>query len=158
MKNTLCVYHYYEMYLWVSISRMFVCVCVCCKHYKLKREEKKREKKGTTLSREKFAKAHLSPLMQYVLSFSSFTASMFSLGFLSETSTLRAPFGILTIFVYATKRDVRYIAEKKVIQSCIANCAHNLKIYRFATLFQWIRPAPDCTSFHRLYKCRIYPQ
>lgn len=40
----------------------------------------------------------------------------------------------------------------------MANCEHNLKIYRFATLFQWIHPWPDYTSFHHLYRCRIYPQ
>lgn len=55
----------------------------------------------------KFAEAHLSPLRQYILFFSSRTASMFSLGFLSEMRTLRAPLGIVTIFTYAAKRDER---------------------------------------------------
>lgn len=69
--------------------------------YKLK-TEKRNEKKQVA---QEFAKAHLSPLMQYVLYFSSFTASIFSLGFLSETCTLRAPLGIVTIFTYAVKRE-----------------------------------------------------
>jgi len=132
-------------------------VYVCYKFYKLRREQKKR-KEGTTLSREKFAKAHLSPLMQYVLSFSSFTASIFTLGFLSETCILRAPFGIVTILVYAAKRDIRCIVKKKVKQFRMESVAHNLKIYRFVTLFQWICPRPGCTSFHHLYIYRIYPQ
>lgn len=50
--------------------------------------------------------------MQYVLSFSSFTASIFSLGFLSEICTLRAPLGIVTIFTYAAKSEKRCITRR----------------------------------------------
>jgi len=82
----------------ICAYQFFRDVYVRCGRCKLKTEKVKKVV-------QELAEAHLSPLMQYVLSFSSFTASMFSLGFLSRTCTLRAPFGIVTIFTYAAKKE-----------------------------------------------------